>query len=138
MKPVMINKTALTLAATAAIVTVGLAPDANAQRRGGWETIGTRNVNGTIDRETIRVRGNERFHTLRICASHRPIRILGANVDFANGGSQDLNATSILSAGECSRAIDLRGRARDITQVRMTYAKFKIFSRTPVLIVQAR
>ena len=27
---------------------------------------------------------------------------------------------------------------RDITQVRMTYAKFRMFSRTPVLIVQAR
>ena len=126
-------------AATAAsiIATAGVATSANAAR-GGWETVGTRNVNGTVDRETIRVRGNERFKALRICASHRPIRILGANVDFANGGSQDLNASSILSAGECSRAIDLRGRARDITQVRMTYAKFKIFSRTPVLIVQAR
>lgn len=127
----------LALAAASICATAGVATSASAAR-GGWETIGTRNVNGTIDRETIRVRGNERFRALRICAQRRPIRILGANVDFANGGSQDLNATSILSAGECSRPIDLRGKARDITQVRMTYAKFKIFSRTPVLIVQAR
>ncbi len=133
----MMKKTMFAVATASVIATAGIATSASAAR-GGWETIGTRNVNGTIDRETIRVRGNERFRALRICAQRRPIRILGANVDFANGGSQDLNATSILSAGECSRAIDLRGRARDITQVRMTYAKFKLFSRTPVLIVQAR
>lgn len=131
------GKTMLTLAAASIVASAGFAVDASAAR-GGWHTIGTRNVNGTVDRETIRVRGNERFRSLRICAARRPIRVLGANVDFANGGSQDLNATSILSAGECSRAIDLRGRARDITQVRMTYAKFRMFSRTPVLIVQAR
>jgi hypothetical protein len=133
----MMKKTMFAVAIASVIATAGIATSASAQR-GGWETIGTRNVNGTIDRETIRVRGNERFRALRICAQRRPVRILGANVDFANGGSQDLNATSILSAGECSRPIDLRGKARDITQVRMTYAKFKIFSRTPVLIVQAR
>jgi hypothetical protein len=133
----MMKKTMFAVATASVIATAGIATSASAQR-GGWETIGTRNVNGTIDRETIRVRGNERFRALRICAQRRPVRILGANVDFANGGSQDLNATSILSAGECSRPIDLRGKARDITQVRMTYAKFKIFSRTPVLIVQAR
>ena len=133
----MMKKTMSAVATASMLATTGIATSASAAR-GGWETIGTRNVNGTIDRETIRVRGNERFRALRICAQRRPIRILGANVDFANGGSQDLNATSILSAGECSRPIDLRGKARDITQVRMTYAKFKIFSRTPVLVVQAR
>lgn len=134
----MIIKNAAYAIAAASIATMAGHASSASAARGGWETIGTRNVNGTVDRETIRVRGNERFRALRICAQHRPIRILGANVDFANGGSQDLNATSILSAGECSRAIDLRGKARDITQVRMTYAKFKIFSRTPVLVVQAR
>lgn len=133
----IMKKTTLAVAAAAVVATAGFATGASAAR-GGWQTVGTRNVNGTVDRETIRVRGNERFRALRICAQRRPIRILGANVDFANGGSQDLNASSILSAGECSRAIDLRGSARDITQVRMTYSKFKIFSRTPVLVVQAR
>ena len=132
----MTTKT-LNLITCALVATISLPVAATAQR-GGWETIGTRTVDGTVERTTIPVRGNQRFHELRLCAARRPVRILGANVDFANGGSQDLNATSILSAGECSRAIDLRGKARDITQVRMTYAKFKIFSRTPVLRVQAR
>jgi hypothetical protein len=134
----MMIKATFSSLAVAAVIATTIPSTATAQRGRSWQTIGTRNVDGTIDRETIRVRGNERFRELRICASRRPIRILGANVDFANGGSQDLNATSILSAGECSRPIDLRGRARDITQVRMTYAKFRIFSRTPILTVQAR
>ena len=133
----MIKTTSALIAA--AIVTAGaLSTPASAARGDAWETIGTRTVDGTVERTTVNVRGDKRFHELRLCAARRPVRILGANVDFANGGSQDLNATSILSAGECSRPIDLKGRARDITQVRMTYAKFKLFSRTPVLRVQAR
>jgi hypothetical protein len=124
-------------AAGLAVGAIALLPaPAIAQR--AWETIGSRNVDGGVDRATINVRGNERFRAVRICAQRRPVRVLGANVDFANGGSQDLNATSILSAGECSRPIDLRGKARDITRVRMTYAKFRVFSRAPRVIVQAR
>lgn len=129
-------KTVLTLSAVALAATI-ITP-ADAQRRSAWETIGTRAIDGGIDRETIPVRGRERFREVRFCAQRRPLRILGANADFRNGGTQDLNATAILSAGECSRPIDLRGRARDITAIRMTYAKFRVFSRAAVIRVQAR
>jgi hypothetical protein len=104
----------------------------------GWTTIGSRTLNWQVDRETIPVRGTQRFREVRFCASRRPLRILGANADFSNGGTQDLNATAILSAGECSRAINLDGDARDITQLRMSYSKFKLFSRAPILSIQAR
>jgi hypothetical protein len=121
----------------ASVATIATAIPASAQGR-GWETIGSRRISGAIDRETINVRGNERFRSLRMCASRRAVRVLGANVDFANGTSQDLNARSILSPGECTRPIDLVGKRRDITRVRLTYAKFNLISKPAMLTVQAR
>lgn len=107
-------------------------------KNNNWETIGTRRISGAVDRETINVRGNERFRAVRMCAARRPLRILGANADFANGGTQDLNATAILRPGECTRAIDLKGQARDITRIRLSYAKFNLISRPATITVQAR
>jgi hypothetical protein len=129
-------KTALAIVGVSTVA-LGVAP-ADAQRRGGWETIGSREVNGGVDRDTIAVRGNERFRAIRLCANRRPVRLIDADVVFANGSTQDMQAASLLSAGECTRPLNLNGKRRDISQVKMTYAKFRIFSRPPLLTVQAR
>jgi hypothetical protein len=131
-------KTALAIVGVSTVALVVAPGDADAQRRGGWETIGSREVNGGVDRDTIAVRGNERFRAIRLCANRRPVRLIDADVVFANGGTQDMQAASLLSAGECTRPLNLNGNRRDITQVKLTYAKFRIFSRPPMLTVQAR
>jgi hypothetical protein len=131
-------KTALAIVGVSTVALVVAPCDADAQRRGGWETIGSREVNGGVDRDTIAVRGNERFRAIRLCANRRPVRLIDADVVFANGGTQDMQAASLLSAGECTRPLNLNGNRRDITQVKLTYAKFRIFSRPPMLTVQAR
>ena len=123
---------AVALAASAFSVPVS----ADAQRR--WETIGSREVNGGIDRDTIAVRGKERFRAIRLCANRRPVRLIDADVVFANGARQDIQAAALLSAGECTRPLNLTGRRRDIQSVHLSYAKFRLFSRPPVLTVQAR
>lgn len=109
---------------------------ASAQR--GWETIGSREVNGGLDRDVIAVRGNDRFRAIRLCANRRPVRLIDVDVDYANGTRQDMQAASLLRAGECTRALNLNGKRRDITNVRLSYAKFRIFSKPPMLTVQAR
>ncbi len=127
------------IAATLVAATVAaIALPAAARPQRGWETIGSRVVNGGLDRDVIAVRGNERFRAIRLCASGRPVRLIDADVDFANGGTQDMQAASLLSAGECTRPLQLNGKRRDITRVRLTYAKFRIFARPPMLTVQAR
>lgn len=126
----------------AAILATGLstlaliATPAEAQR--GWQTVGTLQVNGGLDRDTIAVRGNERFRAVRMCANRRAVRLIDADVEFANGGTQDLGAARLLSPGECTRPLQLNGRQRDIKRISLAYAKFRIFSRPPVLTVQAR
>ena len=123
---------AIAIAASA----VSVPRTADAQRR--WETIGSREVNGGVDRDVIAVRGNQRFRAIRLCANRRPVRLIDADVVFANGARQDMQAASLLSAGECTRPLNLNGRKRDIQSVRLSYAKFRIFSRPPLLTVQAR
>jgi endonuclease YncB( thermonuclease family) len=122
------------LVAAAVILLTPMQADA----QGGWETIGSREVNGVLDRDTIAVRGDERFRAVRLCALGRPVRVYDADIEFANGGRQDLRASSLLSPGECSRPFNLAGTRRDITRVRLSYAKFRIFARPPRIIVQAR
>jgi hypothetical protein len=125
---------ALTVAVAVVTITV---PDSVEARR-GWETIGSREVNGGVDRDTIAVRGNERFREIRLCAQGRAVRVFDADIEFANGDRQDLRASSLLSPAECSRPFNLAGTRRDITRVRLSYAKFRVFSRPPRIIVQAR
>lgn len=109
---------------------------ASAQR--AWETIGSRAVNGGIDRDVIAVRGNERFRAIRLCANRRPVRLIDVDIDFANGTRQDMQGAALLRAGECTRPLQLEGNRRNIKSVRLSYAKFRIFSRPPLLTVQAR
>lgn len=109
-----------------------------ANARGGWETIGSREVNGVLDRDIITVRGNERFRAVRLCAQRRPVRVYDADIEFANGARQDLRASSLLSSGECSRPFNLAGKRRDIRSVQLSYAKFRVFGKSPRLVVQAR
>ena len=132
------NTCKFALAATIAVATaaVTIPQDVAAQR--GWTTIGSREVNGGLDRDVIPVRGSDRYSAIRICAKRRPVRLIDADVDFANGGRQDMQAASLLSAGECTPALKLNGNRRNIEAVRLSYAKFRLFSRPPLLTVQAR
>ena len=129
-----LSKSVFAIAVAAAALS--LPQSADAQRR--WETIGSREVNGGLDRDVIAVRGNERFRAIRLCANRRPVRLLDVDVDYANGTRQDMQASSLLSAGECTRAFSLTGKRRDIKAVRLSYAKFRLFSKPPLLTVQAR
>ncbi len=124
------------LAIAVASAALAIPQSADAQR--GWETIGSREVNGGVDRDVIAVRGNERFRAIRLCANRRPVRLIDVDVDYANGTRQDMQAASLLSPGECTRPLRLNGNRRDIKNVRMSYAKFRIFSRPALLTVQAR
>ena len=129
-----LSKSVLAVAVASAVLAIPQAADA--QRR--WDTIGSREVNGGLDRDVIAVRGNERFRVIRVCANRRPVRLIDVDVDYANGTRQDMQAAALLSAGECTRPLTLNGKRRDIRTVRLSYAKFRIFSRPSLLTVQAR
>ena len=67
----------------------------------------------------------------------RDFKLLDADVNFANGGEQDISESRTIRAGTCTRAADLRGDRRDITYVKLFYSRFNR-DRAPLIRIQAR
>lgn len=120
-----------------AIATFAL-PTTAADAQRGWRIIGFKTVGLGTDRDTINVRGRERFRQIRLCSYNRPIQLIDFSVRFANGGRQDLQVRNRIAPGTCTRAIDLRGQARNIDQVRLTYARIDRRLGAPLVRVSAR
>ena len=131
-------KRMIILAATAAATIVATTPaDAQRWRANAWRTIGYTTVGGR-DNDTIRLRGTERYRQLRVCVFGGPIHMRDVDVRFRNGGHQDIGTRSLMRASSCTRNLDLRGYARDVTQVRLKYTPLARGWVRPVVRVQAR
>jgi hypothetical protein len=102
-----------------ALALAALAMPAPAQQ--GWVSLGTREVNDRVDRDTVRVEGRARFGEIRLCVSRRPVRFYDVDVRFRNGERQDVSLRALLRPGACTRTIDLKGRERDIESVSFSY-----------------
>jgi len=113
-----------------ALLTFGLATPAlaapggygpNHGRHSQWELVGSTQVSFRTERDTVRVRGYERHRQIMVCVYNKPVRFLDMDVRFGNGRSQDVGVRSVINAGQCTRAIDLNGRNRDIRSVSFAY-----------------
>lgn len=113
-----------------------LGSPAFAQR--SWDTIGYQTVDRGQDRDTITVRGNERHRQIRVCAIGQPFRLIDAQAQFANGGTQDIASPQRLRAGSCTRPLDLRGQRRNLARVSLTYDKIGRRFLPPLVRIQAR
>lgn len=110
--------------------------DAHAQ--GGWTPLGSRQVADNVERDVIRVAGRERFREIRLCVTRGPVRFEDVDVRFRNGGRFDVALRRRIPAGQCSRAIDLPGQARDIQRVRFIYEARRDRGRQPIVTLFAR
>lgn len=118
-------------------ITATAATPVLAQQR-NWDTIGFQTVDRGRDRDLITVRGNERHRQVRICAIGQPFRLIDAQAQFSNGGSQDIANPQRLRAGTCTNALDLRGKRRNLAQVSLTYEKIGRRLLPPLVRIQAR
>lgn len=99
-------------------------------RHAQWELVGATQVSFRTERDTIRVRGNERHRQLMVCVYNKPVRFLDMDVRFGNGRSQDIGVRNVIGAGQCTRAIDLNGHRRNIQSVSFIYRTAPGFHRT--------
>lgn len=124
----------------AALATLATTP-AGAQRwrnaRNVWRTVGYTQVNGR-DSDTIPVRGTARYRQLRVCVFGGPINMRDVDVWFRNGGHQDIGTRAFMRAGSCTRNLDLRGRRRDVSFVRLAYRPLARGWTRPIVRVQVR
>ncbi len=98
-----------------------LAMAAPAASQSGWTRLGQREVNDSVERDTIRARGSAQYRQVMICVEEAPVRFVDVVIRYRNGGTQDVRVRSLIRAGACSRDIALRGRTRDIEAVDFTY-----------------
>ncbi len=131
----------LAAAATAATLTATVASaqgwQSNRWNAQGWRTVGMKTVDGR-DTDTIYLPGSSRQSMLRICAINAPLKMRDLDIYFANRGHQDPNTRTVIGAGTCTRAIDLRGNRRDIVSVRLKYEPIARSMRRPLVRVQVR
>jgi hypothetical protein len=102
-----------------------------------WRTIAYTTVSGH-DTDTIQVPGTARYHQVRLCVFHAPIEMRDVKVRFHNGGQQDISTRRLFEAGTCSRNLDLAGKYRDVSSVRMKYTPLARHAARPLVRVQAR
>jgi hypothetical protein len=134
------TRTLMLGAATLAAVAAAVPADAqrwNNQRSNNWRTIAVETVDGR-DTDSIRVPGTARYRQMRVCVFGGPIQMRDVDVRFRNGGHQDIGTRSLMRAGTCTRNLDLRGAARDVSEVRLKYAPLARGWARPTVRVQVR
>ena len=127
-------------AAVAATLVAAAPADAqrwNNQRSNNWRTIAFEQVNGR-DTDSIRVPGTARYRQMRVCVFGGPIQMRDVDVRFRNGGHQDIGTRQLMRAGTCTRNLDLRGVARDVSEVRLKYQPLARHWVRPTIRVQVR
>ena len=127
----------LLIGTAAAVAALAAATPASAQY-GSWRTIAFKTVSAGTDRDTINVRGNQRYRQVRLCVFSAPIRMRDFDVRFDNGGHQDVSVRQRIAAGSCTRNIDLQGQRRDIERIRLVYERLARGRHMPLVRVQAR
>lgn len=134
------TRTLMLGAAVLAAVAAAAPADAqrwNNHRSNNWRTIAVETVDGR-DTDSIRVPGTARYRQMRVCVFGGPIQMRDVDVSFRNGGHQDIGTRSLMRAGTCTRNLDLRGAARDVSEVRLKYAPLARGWARPVVRVQVR
>lgn len=110
----ILRATGLAVAACMASV-VFVAPAA------AWEQVGQQQADGKRDRDTISVRGNDRYKQIRLCVERSPLRMRDLKVVYNNGAVQDVRVRRRFAPDSCTRAIDLQGKRRNVSSIEMFY-----------------
>jgi len=89
---------------------------------GKWERLGSKSVGFLVDRDTIPVGGQEgRFRKILLRVLNNDVDLMDVRVVYGNGEPDNLTYRKIVRAGGHSGVLDLRGQARAIQRVELTY-----------------
>lgn len=107
-----------------AITSVTMMPPATANAA-AWAHLGTRNVNGLIDFDQIRVPvAYGKFDKIRLRVRGNSLLVYDVKIHYRNGGIQDVPIRLLIPQGGKTRVIDLNGSRRWIKKVTFKYGKF--------------
>ncbi|HAH11131.1 MAG TPA: hypothetical protein DCL54_08020 [Alphaproteobacteria bacterium] len=86
-----------------------------------WTQIAERIVTDRLDPDLIVLPGPVRYSQIKLCVYRNPVRFYDLDVNFANGGKQDVQVRARINPGACTRDIDLNGADRDIVSIKLLY-----------------
>jgi len=111
--------TILMALAAAALVSAFALPAAAQQ---GWQLLGQATMGARIETEVIQVgRQDGRFRRIRLDVKQSDVEILALKVVYGNGAPEEIQVRQVFKAGSSSRAIELKGGDRFISQIIVTY-----------------
>jgi len=87
--------------------------------------LGSKEIDGRHDRDSINVNSRGRFRAVMIKVTDSPARISNVVVHFENGESFRAPVAGDYRKGSFSQLIDLPGRARDIDHVSFRYSDLR-------------
>lgn len=86
-----------------------------------WVEVARRVVTDGMDVDVVSLPGWRRYDEIKLCVKRHPVRFYDLDVNFANGGHQDIEVRDRINPGGCTRNIDLRGYDRDIASIKLKY-----------------
>lgn len=89
---------------------------------GGWQHLGEAHVDGRADHDKIDVRGGT-FTALQMGVTNGAIGFERLVIHFRQGGDEVLPVGEVVRSGSRTRAIPLRGGAREIRDVEIWYQR---------------
>lgn len=90
-----------------------------------WVRLGSKNVDGRGDSDTIRVNERGKFRALMFRVTDSPARIRSVVVHFDNGSTYKANIQETFARGERSSTIDLPGDRRNVDKVTFRYSDLR-------------
>ncbi len=84
---------------------------------GDWTAIAERSIDFSRERETIDIRSDRRFRTLRVEVKGGPVHVSNMVITFGDGSTFSPQLRSDFAEGTESRAIDLPGEGRRIQRI---------------------
>lgn len=127
-----------TCAALAAASGANAQPNGQGVGQSAWRVIGSKTLDRSATRDTVRLPGLQQYRQLRLCVYEAPLSVRDVTVFFASGTRQDAATRQQFKADSCSQVIDLRGMSRDLTRVVVRYDRIPRGSAAPLVRVVAR
>ena len=104
-----------------ALAAAALSLTAAASPAMAWTEVARRIVADRMDVDVVDLPGWRRYDEIKLCVLRHPVKFYDLDVNFANGGHQDIEVRDRINPGDCTRNIDLRGYDRDITSIKLKY-----------------
>ena len=113
-----------TLAIAALAAFIALPAATTAASASTWEFLGVRQISTIVDHDKIHVGLAEGpFKQIRFKVRGNNLWVYDVDVNYRNGGHQDVNTRFFIPQGGQSRTIGLNGNYRIIKNVQFTYGK---------------